>query len=116
MASGEEHGVIYFSLGSILRSANMPSELQETFLNVFAKLKQKILWKWESDTMEGKPDNVKLVKWLPQQDILGHKNTRLYLTHSGMSSMQETLCHKVPVVREQQSANTFIVTSMMIVE
>ena len=48
--------------------------------------------------MEGLPDNVKLSKWLPQQDILGHPNTRLFITAAGQSSSQETLCHKTPVV------------------
>ncbi len=69
------------------------------FLSVFGKLKQRVLWKWETENMPDKPDNVKLVKWAPQQDILGHKNTKLFITHSGQSSTQETLCHGVPVVR-----------------
>jgi glucuronosyltransferase len=77
----------------------MSEDKREAFLSVFSKLKQKILWKWETtETMEGLPDNVKLSKWLPQQDILGHPNTRLFITAAGQSSCQETLCHKTPVV------------------
>jgi UDP:flavonoid glycosyltransferase YjiC (YdhE family) len=77
----------------------MSEDKRKSFLSVFSKLKQKILWKWETETMEGLPDNVKLSKWLPQQDILGHPNIRLFITTAGQSSSQETLCHKTPVVR-----------------
>lgn len=41
------------------------------FLRVFKKLKQRVIWKWEDDHLAGKPDNVMIGKWLPQNDILG---------------------------------------------
>lgn len=52
----------------------MPKEKSKIFLNVFRKLKQRVLWKWEDDNMEDKPDNVMIGKWLPQNDILGNYN------------------------------------------
>jgi UDP:flavonoid glycosyltransferase YjiC (YdhE family) len=64
-------GVIYFSMGSNIRSTSMPESKRNAFLGAFSKLKQRILWKWESDTLPGQPSNVKLGKWLPQSDILG---------------------------------------------
>jgi UDP:flavonoid glycosyltransferase YjiC (YdhE family) len=64
-------GVIYFSLGSILRSTSMSESKKNAFLGAFSKLKQRVLWKWESDTLPGQPSNVRLGKWLPQSDILG---------------------------------------------
>ena len=76
----------------------MSEDKRKAFLSVFIKLEQKILWKWETETMEGLPDNVKLSKWLPQQDILGHPNTRVFITAAGQSSSQETLCLQTPVV------------------
>lgn len=68
---GAKDGVIYFSMGSNLQSANLPKEKRDAILKVFSKLKMKVLWKWEDDVLPGQPDNVKLGKWLPQQDILG---------------------------------------------
>jgi glucuronosyltransferase len=65
-------GVIYFSLGSNVRSVHMPEEERRVFIEVFSALPQKILWKWESDILPGQPPNVKIEKWLPQQDILGN--------------------------------------------
>lgn len=40
-------------------------------LEVLGSLQQRVLWKWDEDTMEGLPPNVRLSKWLPQQDVLG---------------------------------------------
>ena len=71
------------------------------FLEVFSKLKQKVLWKWETEKMDGLPKNVMLSKWLPQQDVLGHPNVKLFITHGGQSSFQESLCHQKPVVHNK---------------
>ena len=48
--------------------------------------------------MEGKPKNVLLSKWLPQQDVLAHPKLKVFITHAGQSSFQESLCHQKPVV------------------
>lgn len=64
-------GVVYFSMGSNLQSVLWPIEKREVFLKTFAKLKMKVLWKWEDDDLPGKPDNVKIAKWVPQTDVLG---------------------------------------------
>ncbi len=82
----------------MLQAHQMTEKKRTILLNAFKKLKQKVLWKWETETMEGLPSNVKLSKWLPQQDVLAHPNTKLFITHAGQSSCQETICHKTPVV------------------
>lgn len=68
-------GVVYFSLGSNVLSVylnqNTISKLQATFTS----LPYKVVWKWENDTMEGKPDNVFVTKWVSQVALLG---THLY--------------------------------------
>jgi len=64
-------GVVYFSLGSNVRSETMSEEKQQVFLAAFAELPQRVLWKWEANYTSDLPSNMKLAKWLPQQDILG---------------------------------------------
>lgn len=81
----------------------MSDELRNIFTTVFAKLPQRILWKWETEEMEGKPENVMLSKWLPQQDILAHPNMKIFISHMGQSSSQEALCHGKPVVMIKRS-------------
>lgn len=48
----------------------MPAEKREAFIRAFKRLPQRVIWKWENDTMEGKTDNILIGKWLPQFDIL----------------------------------------------
>jgi glucuronosyltransferase len=43
-------------------------------------------------------DNVHLVKWMPQNDILGHTKTQLFITHGGSNSQYEALFHGVPMI------------------
>jgi glucuronosyltransferase len=64
-------GVIYFSMGSNLHSSNMKNATINSLLQAFSRVKERVLWKWETDSLPGKPSNVKLGKWLPQSDILG---------------------------------------------
>ncbi|KAJ8954694.1 hypothetical protein NQ318_011387 [Aromia moschata] len=91
-------GVVYFSLGSSLRSKDLPLKKLEALLRSFGKLKQKVLWKWEEDILPGQPANVKLGKWFPQQDILAHPNVILFVTQGGLLSNTESVYHGVPML------------------
>nr|XP_023022084.1 UDP-glucuronosyltransferase 2C1-like [Leptinotarsa decemlineata]XP_023022085.1 UDP-glucuronosyltransferase 2C1-like [Leptinotarsa decemlineata] len=94
-----EAGFIYFSMGSSVKAANMPIYLRKMLMMVFRSLPQRVLWKYEAaDNMSDLPANVKLGKWLPQQDILGHPKLRAFVTHGGLLSMFETVFHGVPIV------------------
>jgi glucuronosyltransferase len=69
---GAKHGVIVFSLGSSVRAETFPPQKRDAFIQAFSELPQKVLWKWEGDTLPGQPANVKIVQWLPQMDVLGN--------------------------------------------
>jgi len=58
----------------------MPESKRNAFFGAFSKLKQRVLWKWESDTLPGQLSNVKFGKWLPQSDILGKFLTSCFIT------------------------------------
>lgn len=47
------------------------------------------------------------MKWLPQNDILGHPKTKLFLTHAGVNGMAEGAYHGVPMVCSPFSADQF---------
>ncbi|XP_015369013.1 PREDICTED: UDP-glucuronosyltransferase 2C1-like isoform X2 [Diuraphis noxia] len=93
-----KHGVIYFSLGSVVKSSKMPREIVSFLLSELAKLKQMVLWKWEDDQLPDLPKNVMVKKWFPQNDILGHPNCRLFITHGGILSLIEAIYHGVPML------------------
>lgn len=68
-----ELGVIYFSLGSIIKGSSIPVELFMAMLQAFGRLKgYKVLWKWEDDLPppDVRPKNVKFMPWMPQFDVL----------------------------------------------
>ncbi|CAO1355349.1 unnamed protein product, partial [Diamesa hyperborea] len=91
-------GVIYLSFGSFIRSADMPKEKFDALLGVFKKIKQKVLWKWESDNIPNLPSNVMVQKWLPQSDVLAHKNVKLFIGHGGIFGIQEAIHRGVPMI------------------
>lgn len=66
-----ETGVIFFSLGSNMKSTLLPEEKQNEILRVLARIPYRVLWKWENDHLPGKPENVMVRKWFPQNDVLG---------------------------------------------
>jgi UDP:flavonoid glycosyltransferase YjiC (YdhE family) len=69
---GAKEGVIYFSMGSNLKADQIPEENKKGLMQAFEELPQRILMKWDSDTLPGKPQNVKVSSWLAQQDVLGN--------------------------------------------
>jgi glucuronosyltransferase len=64
-------GVIYFSMGSVLQSSDLPDYKRDALLEAFSELKQHVLWKWETEALPAQPSNVRVGKWFPQADILG---------------------------------------------
>ncbi|XP_016950388.1 UDP-glycosyltransferase UGT5 [Drosophila biarmipes] len=96
--SSGEQGVIYFSLGSNVKSKDLPAERRELILKTFASLPQRVLWKFEDDKLPGKPSNVFISKWFPQPDILAHPKVRLFITHGGLLSTIESIHHGKPVL------------------
>ncbi|XP_045618502.2 UDP-glycosyltransferase UGT5 isoform X1 [Procambarus clarkii] len=98
VAASGDAGFIFFSLGSSVKGSTMPDKYRRVLVEVFASLEQRILWKWDEDTMEDLPSNVRLAKWLPQQDILGDPRLRLFITHGGLLSTQEATYHAIPIL------------------
>lgn len=92
------NGVIYFSMGSNVQSKDLPAEKRDGLLKAFGKLKQRVLWKWEDVNLPGKPDNVMVSSWFPQDDVLAHPNLKLFVTHGGLLSITEAVFNGVPIV------------------
>ncbi|XP_044734448.1 UDP-glycosyltransferase UGT5-like [Chrysoperla carnea] len=93
-----KQGVIYFSLGSNVKSGNLPSEKRAAILEAFKKLPYNILWKWEKETLTDKPVNVLTQSWLPQQDVLDHPNLKAFVTQGGIQSLEEAIRSTVPMI------------------
>jgi glucuronosyltransferase len=93
-----EHGVIYFSMGGNLKPSLMADQKKIDIIAALSKTKQKILWKW--DDLDVQVDRKKFLvqKYFPQDDILAHPNTKLFVTHGGLLSCTESIVRGVPVI------------------
>ncbi|XP_053181073.1 UDP-glucuronosyltransferase 2A1-like [Scomber japonicus] len=94
--SSAEHGVIIMSLGTLV--GNLPEDIAEHVAAAFAQLPQKVIWRHTGKRPSTLGNNTLLVDWLPQNDLLGHPKTRLFVAHGGTNGLQEAIYHGVPIV------------------
>ncbi|XP_027763487.1 UDP-glucuronosyltransferase 1-6-like isoform X2 [Empidonax traillii] len=94
-ASGE-HGIVVFSLGSMV--SEIPMKKATEIADALGTVPQTVLWRYTGPTPPNLPKNVKLVKWLPQNDLLAHPKTRAFITHGGSHGVYEGICNAVPMV------------------
>lgn len=95
---GSKHGVIYFSLGTNVRTSNLRSGTVDMLLNAFGRLKYDVLWKWDCGDTRTKPLNVRTTSWVPQQDLLAHPKMKLFITQGGQQSIEEAIDRAVPMI------------------
>nr|XP_057944413.1 UDP-glucuronosyltransferase 2B1-like [Doryrhamphus excisus] len=94
--SSGEYGVIVMSLGTFV--SELPSDLTDTIAAAFAKLPQKVIWKFQGTKPSTLGSNTLLVDWIPQKDLLGHPKMKLFVAHCGTNGIQEAIYHGVPIV------------------
>ena len=44
------------------------------------------------------PPNVKVLNWIPQNDLLAHNSTKVFISHTGHNSLYESAFYGVPLV------------------
>ena len=76
----------------------VPEFLARSFCNVFRQLKHQVIWKLKNATYCDDVKNVKVMDWIPQNDILAHSKIRLFITHGGYNSMVESVFHAKPMI------------------
>lgn len=91
-------GVIVFSLGSILRASEWKEKDRQAFINVFSKLKQKVIWRYDLPNADQLPKNILGRSWIPQKEILAHPNVKVFITHGGMLGTTEAVFNGLPVL------------------
>ncbi|XP_044051123.1 UDP-glucuronosyltransferase 2B31-like [Siniperca chuatsi] len=94
--SSGEHGVIVMTLGTLV--AKLPEDIAEDIAAAFAQLPQKVIWRHEGKRPSTLGNNTLLLDWLPQNDLLGHPKTRVFVAHGGTNGIQEAIYHGVPLV------------------
>ncbi|XP_063539826.1 UDP-glucosyltransferase 2-like [Cydia strobilella] len=91
-------GVIYVSFGTNFNPSTLAEDKIRLILNVFSKLPYDVLCKWDAEDVPGRPSNVRIVKWVPQNDLLRHPKIKLFITQGGMQSTDEAIAAGVPLI------------------
>ncbi|KAK7891041.1 hypothetical protein WMY93_023004 [Mugilogobius chulae] len=94
--SSGDHGIVLMSLGTLV--FQLPTEITEEIAAAFAALPQKVIWRHLGKKPANLGNNTLLVKWFPQNDLLGHPKTRVFVTHGGTNGLQEAIYHGVPIL------------------
>ena len=95
---GAEHGVVIMTLGSLKAWQSVWFHLKDKVFEAFGRLDQRVIVHYTLPDTSNIPSNVRIMKWLPQNDLLGHPKTRLFITHGGNNGANEAVYHGVPMV------------------
>lgn len=94
--SSGEHGFIIMSLGTLVKG--LPLEITSEIAAAFAQIPQKVIWRHVGEPPKTLGNNTLLVKWLPQNDLLGHPKIKAFVAHGGTNGIYESIYHGVPIV------------------
>jgi len=90
------HGVVVLSFGTLV--PQFQSERAEMIARVFGRLKQRVIWRFTGTPPKALANNTMLTEWFPQNDVLSHPLTKVFISHCGISSLYEAAYNSVPVV------------------
>ncbi|XP_046714736.1 UDP-glucuronosyltransferase 2C1-like isoform X1 [Silurus meridionalis] len=94
--SSGEHGVIIMSLGTLF--GELIGDITDEIAAAFAQLPQKVIWRHTGPRPSTLGNNTLLVNWMPQNDLLGHTKTKVFVAHGGTNGIQEAIYHGVPIL------------------
>uniref|UniRef100_A0A7E4WDY5 UDP-glucuronosyltransferase n=1 Tax=Panagrellus redivivus TaxID=6233 RepID=A0A7E4WDY5_PANRE len=92
-------GTIFVSLGSNTKWDHAPEYLKTAFWTALRNFTAyRIVFTYDADPPNDVPPHLKVSKWAPQRALLAHPTTKLFVSHSGLKSVNEALCAGVPLV------------------
>ncbi|XP_072759090.1 UDP-glucosyltransferase 2-like [Anoplolepis gracilipes] len=95
---GAKNGAVVISLGTNVNWKSIGLDKLKVVTQALSKLKQRVLWKLDIELPFEVPNNMMIVKWMPQNEILSHKNIKAIWTHGGLLSTQEAIWKGIPMI------------------
>ena len=90
------NGAIVVSFGSIADSLTQ-GRIDVLMRSLLSITDLRIVYKYQGQIVV-KSDNIFVSEWIPQNDLLAHTNTKLFVTHCGNNGQYEALYHAVPMI------------------
>ncbi|BFZ00661.1 hypothetical protein BsWGS_03700 [Bradybaena similaris] len=89
-----DNGIVIMSFGgSVL---NVPPEITSKMVSAFKQIDLRVVWKVNITSPDLK--QIMTSKWIPQNDLMGHEKTKLFISHCGKNGQYEALYHGVPIL------------------
>jgi glucuronosyltransferase len=82
-------------------AGDFTDEIFKELFEGLGRMKQTVVMRYVGDIEEAKkkaPANLHLLSWMPQFDMLAHKNTVAFVTHCGNNGQYEGLYNGVPML------------------
>ncbi|KAI6181402.1 UDP-glucuronosyltransferase [Aphelenchoides besseyi] len=104
LLSNATEGAVLVSFGSIVDTTHMNTKLRDQFLEAFSRFPGfQFVWKVTriDESLQSalkEHANVRAVEWMDQSGILEHTNTRAFITHGGLNSINEAATFGVPLI------------------
>uniref|UniRef100_A0A6A7G7R0 UDP-glucuronosyltransferase 2B33-like n=2 Tax=Hirondellea gigas TaxID=1518452 RepID=A0A6A7G7R0_9CRUS len=99
VSSAGSAGIVVFSFGLTgFDPRVVPKKFREGVLKALSRLDQKVVLQFDPTKLENIPDNVLAMESIPQQDLLAHSQTQLFVSHCGMNSVNEAAYHGKPLI------------------
>ena len=97
----ENKVVVVVSFGTIL--SDYPINLAQSIADELSQVSAAVLWKYSGTLPKNLGKNLNIIQWIPRNecsfnDILGHSSTKVFVTHGGLNSFQESVYHGIPMV------------------
>ena len=102
VATDNIRAIIIVSFGSFFD--HVPDDVIQKFCETFRRLPAGLAVVWKSKKqnvcgMDGNDDNrIRIMPWIPQNDLLADPRVRLFITHAGLNSIIESVYHAKPVI------------------
>ncbi|ODN03396.1 UDP-glucuronosyltransferase 2B15 [Orchesella cincta] len=99
--SGSE-GVVLISFGSTVLLNTVSTHQQAMFFHMIHEFPDvRFIMRWSGPLpkfLDEAPSNLLVSEWLPQKEILNHPKLKLFVTHGGVSSIQEATYYGIPMI------------------
>jgi len=95
-----KHGVIIVAFGSFWGDffpSAIIQRLCEAFTEATKRFELSIIWKCKAE-ISCPDDNILILPWIPQNDLLADTRVKLFISHAGFNSIMESVYHSKPLV------------------